>query len=38
MKPEELALPVPVDASQMAAVFEAGLGHSFILYGPPGTG
>lgn len=38
LKPEELALPVPVDSSQMAAVFEAGLGHSFILYGPPGTG
>lgn len=38
MKPEQLALPVPVDSSQMAAVFEAGLGHSFILYGPPGTG
>lgn len=38
MKPEELALPVPVDSSQMAAVYEAGLGHSFILYGPPGTG
>lgn len=38
MKPEQLALPVPVDSSQMAAVYEAGLGHSFILYGPPGTG
>ena len=38
MKPEQLSLPVPVDSSQMAAVFEAGLGHSFILYGPPGTG
>lgn len=38
MKPEQLSLPVPVDSSQMAAVYEAGLGHSFILYGPPGTG
>lgn len=38
MRPNELALPVAVDSSQMAAVFEAGLGHSFILYGPPGTG
>ena len=38
MRPDELALPVAVDSSQMAAVFEAGLGHSFILYGPPGTG
>lgn len=38
IKPEQLALPVPVDSSQMVAVFEAGKGHSFILYGPPGTG
>lgn len=38
LRPDQLALPVPVDSSQMAAVFEAGLGHSFILYGPPGTG
>lgn len=36
--PAEIALPVPVDSSQMAAVIEAGKGHSFILYGPPGTG
>ena len=38
MRPDKLALPVAVDSSQMAAVFEAGMGHSFILYGPPGTG
>ena len=38
MRPDELALPVAVDSSQMAAVIEAGLGHTFILYGPPGTG
>lgn len=37
-RPEDLALPVPVDSSQMAAVCEAALGHTFILYGPPGTG
>lgn len=36
--PQELALPVAADSSQMAAVYEAGKGHSFILYGPPGTG
>lgn len=36
--PNELALPIPVDSSQMAAVYEAGKGHSFVLYGPPGTG
>ena len=38
LKPDTLALPVPIDSSQMAAVMEAGEGHSFILYGPPGTG
>lgn len=38
VSPAEIALPVPVDSSQMAAVIEAGKGHSFILYGPPGTG
>lgn len=37
-KPDSLSLPVSVDSSQMAAVIEAGRGHSFILYGPPGTG
>lgn len=37
-KPDMLSLPVPIDSSQMAAVIEAGEGHSFILYGPPGTG
>ncbi len=36
--PTQVALPVPVDSSQMAAVIEAGKGHSFVLYGPPGTG
>lgn len=36
--PSGLALPVPIDSSQMAAVMEAGEGNSFILYGPPGTG
>lgn len=38
LTPDKLALPVPIDSSQMAAVMEAGEGHSFILYGPPGTG
>jgi len=36
--PSAMALPVPVDSSQMKAVYEAGQGNSFILYGPPGTG
>jgi len=38
LPPSNLALPVAVDSSQMAAVIEAGKGSSFILYGPPGTG
>ena len=38
VSPVEIALPVPIDSSQMAAVIEAGKGRSFILYGPPGTG
>ena len=36
--PDQYALPVAVDSSQMAAVIEGGKGNSFILYGPPGTG
>ena len=38
VKPSDLALPVPIDSSQVAAVMEAGQGNSYILYGPPGTG
>lgn len=38
LSPAELALPMPIDSSQMAAVLEAARGNSFILYGPPGTG
>lgn len=38
VSPSEIALPVAVDSSQMAAVIEAGKAHTFILYGPPGTG
>lgn len=38
VSPEQLAIPVPVDSSQMAAIIEGGKGNSFILYGPPGTG
>ncbi len=38
LSPADVALPVSVDSSQMAAVLEAAAGRSFILYGPPGTG
>lgn len=36
--PVDIALPMSVDSSQMAAVIEGGNGNSFILDGPPGTG
>lgn len=38
VSPADIATPVAVDSSQMAAVIEGGNGNSFILYGPPGTG
>ena len=38
MRPEKMALPVDIDSSQLEAVAEAERGHSFILFGPPGTG
>ena len=33
LTPGSIALPVPVDSSQLSAVLEAGRGSSFILYG-----
>ncbi len=36
--PNELALPVSADSSQLEAVYSAAQGESFILHGPPGTG
>jgi hypothetical protein len=36
--PAELALPLPCDGSQLAAVLAAGARRSFVLQGPPGTG
>lgn len=36
--PTDVTLPMAADSSQLAAILEAGKGHSFILYGPPGTG
>lgn len=38
LTPDNIALPVPADSSQLAAVIAGGNGNSFILYGPPGTG
>ena len=37
-RPNEYALPMDADSSQMEAVVESGQGRTFILYGPPGTG
>lgn len=36
--PEDLALPMPTDASQREAIFLSDRGGSFVLHGPPGTG
>ena len=36
--PDNVALPIAVDSSQLSAIIEGGKGKSFILYGPPGTG
>lgn len=37
-EPQEFAIPMDVDSSQMEAIVESGRGKSFILHGPPGTG
>ena len=36
--PAKTYCPLPADASQLAAVFAAAAGRSFVLEGPPGTG
>lgn len=36
--PRETFCPLPADASQLAAVFAAADGRTFVLEGPPGTG
>ena len=38
VKPSDLAVPMSADSSQLAAIYEASLGRSFVLHGPPGTG
>ena len=38
LKPEELALPIATDSSQLQAILSGAKGHSFVLHGPPGTG
>ncbi|MBR3630295.1 MAG: DUF4011 domain-containing protein, partial [Oscillospiraceae bacterium] len=36
--PSDMAVPVSADSSQLAAVYAASQGQSFVLHGPPGTG
>lgn len=36
--PSDYALPIDIDSSQLEAVIASGMGKSFILHGPPGTG
>ena len=36
--PKDTYCPMPADSSQLAAVFAAAEGRSFVLEGPPGTG
>jgi very-short-patch-repair endonuclease len=37
-RPDQTLCPMDADSSQLAAVFAADDGHSFVLEGPPGTG
>lgn len=38
LHPEEIALPISTDSSQLQAILSAAKGRSFVLHGPPGTG
>ena len=38
VRPDQMAIPVDADSSQIEALAEAERGRSFILFGPPGTG
>lgn len=38
LRPGDMAIPMSVDSSQLAAVYQAAKGESFVLHGPPGTG
>lgn len=38
LSPADMAIPMSVDSSQLAAVHLAAKGESFVLHGPPGTG
>ncbi len=36
--PSDMAVPTSADSSQLAAIYAASRGESFVLHGPPGTG
>jgi len=38
LRPEDIALPISTDSSQLHAIFNSGRNRSFVLHGPPGTG
>ena len=38
VSPSDMAVPIAADTSQLAAVYAASQGESFVLHGPPGTG
>ncbi|OPZ35210.1 MAG: hypothetical protein BWY98_00797 [Tenericutes bacterium ADurb.BinA155] len=38
IKPQDLAIPLPADSSQIEAIAASTAGESFVLDGPPGTG
>ncbi|SDA10013.1 Superfamily I DNA and/or RNA helicase [Ruminococcus sp. YE71] len=38
VKPADMAIPTSADSSQLAAIYAAAQGESFVLHGPPGTG
>lgn len=38
ISPVDMAIPTSTDSSQLAAIYEASNGQSFVLHGPPGTG
>ncbi len=38
ISPADMAVPMSVDSSQLAAIYAAAQGESFVLHGPPGTG
>lgn len=38
LAPAEMAVPTSADSTQLAAIYSAAAGQSFVLHGPPGTG